>query len=223
MLISHRYRFIFLKTTKTAGTSTELFFQPACMAPSAEPLDWRHSHSQLDELVTEYGVVGVRGRRSGEETFYNHMPAKRVVAVIGADMWQDYFRFANVRNPWDKVVSLYFFSEDWRLPDGSVPDRSTIIGRIEEFAVGRRRPEVENFLAPAGPHISDVVRYEQLEDDIRRIAAVLAYDGGGEVPRLKTDTRPAEYRDYRLVCSDLVRESVAELYADWIDEYGYRF
>lgn len=223
MLVSHRHRFVFLKTTKTAGTSTELYFQPACMPPSTERLDWAQSHSQPEELVSDHGIVGVRAKRVGSETFYNHMPAREVIAAIGQDVWDDYFRFANVRNPWDKVVSHYFFKADWRGADGSVPQLSVLTEGIEAFVAGYRRPAVEAFLAPEGPRVTDVIRYERLADDVQRVAAAVGYDGGPELPRLKVDTRPDGFRDYRALYSDTARSRVADVFADWIDAYGYRF
>lgn len=222
MLVSHRYRFVYLKTTKTAGTSTELYFQPACMAPSAEPPDWNAPRLRA-ALVSEFGIVGVRARHTEGHALYNHMPAQAVVDAIGDDAWQQYFRFANVRNPWDKVVSRFFMVADWREPDGSVPSRSAITGMVERFAEEYRRPDVETFLEPGSPRISDVVRYEQLEQDIRRIAHRLGYDGGNAVPRTKALTRPDEFRDHRLVCSDAARRRVSELFYDWIDAFEYRF
>lgn len=223
MLVSHRHRFVFLKTTKTAGTSTELYFQPACMPPGTGALDWNAGHAQKHALVSESGIVGARGTRTHEETFYAHMPPKKIIAAIGQDTWDDYFRFANVRNPWDKVASHYFFKVEWRGADGSVPETSTLVEGIETFLDGYRRPLVEAFLVPGRPQVSDVIRYERLADDITRIAGTVGFDGGPELPRLKADTRPEQFRDYRELFSKGARDRVADLFSDWIDTYGYRF
>ena len=57
MLVSHRYKFIFTKTVKTAGTSIESYFEKYCM-PEGE---WKESHNR-EEYVSETGIIGYRGR-----------------------------------------------------------------------------------------------------------------------------------------------------------------
>ena len=56
MLISHRKKFIFMKTVKTAGTSTESYFEQYCM-PDGE---WQQSHGR-DEYATKTGIIGCNG------------------------------------------------------------------------------------------------------------------------------------------------------------------
>ena len=56
MLISHRHRFIYTKTIKTAVTSVEAYFEPYCMAEGA----WQESHSRAEHVSPE-GIVRFRG------------------------------------------------------------------------------------------------------------------------------------------------------------------
>lgn len=223
MLVSHKHCFVFLKTIKTASTSTELYFQPACMPQSTDASDANVRHGQKHALVSETGIVGARGPRAATEIFYSHMPPKKIIQELGQATWDDYFRFANVRNPWDKVVSLFFFKTEWRGADGSVPETRALIEGIEAFVDGYRRPLVEAFLSPGSPNISDVIRYEQLVDDVMRIADIVGFAGGPELPRLKVNTRPDQFRDYRSLFSGVARDRVSHIFADWIENYGYRF
>ena len=106
MLISHRKKFIFTKTVKTAGTSVESFFEKYCM-PEGE---WNEAHAR-EEYVTDTGIIGYRGRNRGSQTWYNHMPASTIRDLIGPEIWDQYFKFTVIRNPFDKLVSgFYFFS-----------------------------------------------------------------------------------------------------------------
>ena len=59
MLISHRHRFIYTKTIKTAGTSVEIYFEEACIPPGS---DIERGHG-IPETVTEAGVIPT-GERS---------------------------------------------------------------------------------------------------------------------------------------------------------------
>jgi len=39
--------------------------------------------------------------------FRKHLTAKEIIEVIGQEKWDNAYKFAVVRNPWDKVVSQY--------------------------------------------------------------------------------------------------------------------
>ena len=36
------------------------------------------------------------------------MPAEQIRDLVGEEIWKDYYKFATVRNPFDKTVSAYF-------------------------------------------------------------------------------------------------------------------
>ena len=103
MLISHSKRFIYLKTRKTGGTSVEIYFERYCLNPAA-PYEERHHR---DPEISEWGVVGSRGYV--DQTWFNHMHASRVRELVGERRWGEYFKFCVVRNPFDKVVSQFWY------------------------------------------------------------------------------------------------------------------
>ncbi|GMR18819.1 MAG: hypothetical protein BMS9Abin33_1262 [Gammaproteobacteria bacterium] len=41
--------------------------------------------------------------------FFNHMPAYLVQCRIPGKIWNNYFKFCVERNPWDKMLSHYYF------------------------------------------------------------------------------------------------------------------
>ncbi len=106
MLISHRKQFIFTKTIKTAGTSVESYFEQYCM-PEGE---WHESHTR-DEYISEAGIIGYRGLSPGGSIWYNHMSAERICDLISQDIWDCYFKFTVVRNPFDKLISRFVMRE----------------------------------------------------------------------------------------------------------------
>ena len=102
VLISHRYKFIYIKNKKVAGTSVEAYFEKYCMDPSTKHVV-KH---KLDSAITDYGIVG--NRENGKKTkYYNHMNAIKIKRYIGDDIFNSYFKFCVIRNPYDKVVSYY--------------------------------------------------------------------------------------------------------------------
>jgi len=127
MIISHRHRFLFIKTEKTAGTSIELALARVCgpedvITAVVHPADralqrslgpgyrgqqndlvpWRF----LDALDVARGLKSLRRPR-----FTNHMAAVDIRRFVPREVWDGYYKFCVERNPWDKAVSLYFW---WR-------------------------------------------------------------------------------------------------------------
>ena len=87
-IVSNKYRFIFIHIPKTGGTSI------------AEP-DYEGGNGALAGYLGEqdYAQAG-------------HIRAVGLKQRIGAS-WDQYFKFAFVRNPWDRLVSLYhYFLQD---------------------------------------------------------------------------------------------------------------
>ena len=89
-MISHKYKFVFLHISKTAGTSVSDMLVPYC-----ETLPKRYS----PDISSPY---------------YYHAPLSKMQEyIISQNLnYDDYFKFAFVRNPWDnRLVSLYYFSK----------------------------------------------------------------------------------------------------------------
>lgn len=95
-VISRSRGFIFIKTRKTAGTSIEVELARRCAA---------------DDIVTPIFPENVTHRPrnySGDMgRFYNHMPAREIRALIGADLYRNSFKFCFERHPVDKCLSHF--------------------------------------------------------------------------------------------------------------------
>jgi hypothetical protein len=123
MIISHQYKFIFLKTNKTARMSIEIALSKSCgvddvITPISEKDErlrsslgypgpqnfWASAgHYGLKDL----GALLLKFRR--KKLFSAHMNASRASQGLGKPRWDNYFRFCVERNPWDRVVSRYYW------------------------------------------------------------------------------------------------------------------
>lgn len=115
MLISHPFRFVFVKTMKTAGTSVEAFLEPYCCPPGHVAEHWTPT------LISDYGVVGRRWPQNDRDDFgyYNHMPVAEIRARL-AD-FERYTCIATVRDPYDRAVSLFHYVHATYRPPGGIP------------------------------------------------------------------------------------------------------
>lgn len=100
MIVSHRHRFIFLKTRKTAGTSIEVALsqlagEDAIVTP-VHPAEPGHTPRNYESVADAEG-----------EPFLPHMRSQSLRSRLGQEVWNGYFKFCFERNPWDKVVSIY--------------------------------------------------------------------------------------------------------------------
>lgn len=102
MIISHKHKFIFTKPRKVAGTSVEVALSKFC-GPD-DIITENVSSTDIDEdSYLDYA--------RNHDGYFNHMRAGRIKQKIGKKIWDDYIVFTIVRNPWDMVVSRYFWNK----------------------------------------------------------------------------------------------------------------
>ena len=128
MILSHRHKLIFLKPRKVAGTSFEIALCKYCGPDDIiTPI-----HPDCEKLRTEFGFRGsqnIQGSRSvrfsrrlvkalglapamgqPHRLFYNHMLARQVRNRVGQSIWDSYTKISIARNPYDLILSSYFWS-----------------------------------------------------------------------------------------------------------------
>src|SRR5438132_1302501 len=122
MIISHKYKFIFIKNEKTAGTSIEIALskylgEKDVITPNRDEDEAlrkalgyrgaqnyyislnRYTRKNLLELVTQHKRI----------RFFNHSGAEYIKEHVDKHVWESYFKFCFERNPWDKVISWYYY------------------------------------------------------------------------------------------------------------------
>lgn len=227
MLVSHRKKFIYTKTMKTAGTSVEAYFERWCVPEGT----WTLAHYR-PESVTEDGIVGYRGPDPKGCRWFNHMPAASIREGVGDAVWNGYFKFCVVRNPFDRMVSAFHFVErenpasvDAAEPataaaDGS--DRARVVRRFRAWiAAGASLPDLSTYTIAGKLCVDFAIRYESLladlEEACRRVGVPFEPE---RLPRLKAGFRPAGLllRDYYDVPT---AERVKGLFTFDLEHFGY--
>jgi len=125
IIISHKYKFIFIKTGKTAGTSIEVYLSRYCgkddivtpifpKVEGHEPRNYESLFNPFIEMLMFIEKGKIRKIRTTilqllkRQKFKNHLSAKRIKSRIPTDIWNNYYKFCFERNPWDKTLSQYF-------------------------------------------------------------------------------------------------------------------
>ena len=109
MIISHEHQYIFFKPTKVAGTSIEI-----ALAEHCGEQDIITSISNFNPEIDESEYEQIPQNDSG---FYTHMTPSEIRRRIGRNLWRNYSKITIERNPWDLVVSRWY----WKQYDTSNP------------------------------------------------------------------------------------------------------
>ena len=230
MILSHKHRFIFLKTKKTAGTSIEIGLSELCgdddvITPLTKTDERLRSGKRGAQNWRQHGWWNsprpFRQRRmfktaAQDYGFYNHMTAAAAKALINDDdIWRSYFKFAFDRNPWDRQVSYYHYCFRDRTAQPS----------FESFVQSDRRARLNNYdiYAIDGRVAVDFVgRYETLGGDLKRALGNMGLDEDVQLPRAKGSFRK-EQRSYRDYYTPESQRLVGEWYKSEIALLGYEF
>ena len=217
MLVSHRHRFIYTKTLKTAGTSVESYFERHCMDEG----EWSESHAR-EQYESASGIVGQRFGVRPDHRWFNHMPAARIRAQLGEAIWQSYFKFCVIRNPYDKVISMFYFD----LAGGriEVDPAASDAERFEHWVLTAKLPvDREVYLIDGAPCMDRYLRHERLEADLASVCRHLQLPWTPTaLPTFKMGNRPAEAR-MEVLCTPRARHCIETAFAYELETFGYRF
>lgn len=236
-MISTSHRCVFVHIPKTAGQSVEQVFLDAL------GLDWQSRGALLLRRNRNPALGPPR---------LAHLLARDYVrrGYLSSEEFARYFRFAFVRNPWDRVVSFYKYIGR----PGECSFREFVLDRLPGRLWGRMhwfvRPQVD-YLFDEGQSLVDFVgRFESLDSDFSVVAERLGLPDD-RVPMVNrsegrhgmltaisrqwlTALSPAsaafgnfsgrplsQHRRWADYYDDQTWQRVAELYADDINQLGY--
>jgi hypothetical protein len=226
MILSHTHEFIFICNGKTGTSSVE-----AALEPYQEGKEF------------EVGVDGLYTEK--------HVPPATLRAQLGPDVWEEYFTFAFVRNPWDWFVSQYYWN--WRAPQLSKRELlrrpvTTLKEYWQEKKEKEKRREVDTF-SPADIHATyDLLRrYRGIHqaDSLFQYNYIHSLEGDklvdfvGRFEQIEDDFQRAaqqigidaslphwnstSHRTYQSYYTDETAPLIRDLYAVDIDTFGYSY
>jgi Sulfotransferase family len=220
MLVSHPKKFIYLKTTKTGGTSVEIFLEPYCRpAESGEP-----QHHQ-DAIVSHVGIVGYRGKQPKGQIWWNHMPGTRVRELVGERIWAEYYKFCIVRNPFDRMVSQWWMTLPAELRPQASADMGFARERFSKWVEEGRGLTIDRnvYLIDGKPCTDRILRHENLKAELAGLCKYLGLDL--DVAKLGSyksgfRARKEHYTDYY---TDKARQIVEHVFRYELDHFDYAF
>lgn len=201
MPIFHQHRAILVHVPKTGGQSLAIAL--GC-------------NRTLDEL---YGLDGDRE--------LSHLTACELAVQVPTE-WQTYYRFAFVRNPWDRFVSAYHYCQGRpAFADGRQFTFEDYIRELTSCDKSKLTHVQQRHILPQADYVFDehgvlavdeVGRFETFAADAVKIGRRLGIDLSA-VPHINA----TEHAHYATYYTTETQDLVARYSAQIIAEFGYQF
>lgn len=222
VLISHRYKFIYIKCIKVASTSVEAFFRRYCL-PEDQEADYEIVNN-TDLVVSPAGVIGrwmgdkddkfeiSKDRCNPHEPIYSLYKNMTTYCKLSPTELDSYYKFCVVRNPWEVQVSMYYYINKRRqrtIPFKEHLKKSIVINSKIYSIKGK-------------PICNFYIRYENLTEDIETLCKTLKLNYNiSKLPNYNSGMRPSS--DYRSLYNDETKAYVATMCAKEIEMFNYVF
>jgi hypothetical protein len=215
----------------TPAASRTKYAKPICYSPF---LKYVFIHIPKCAGSSIHRALGALHRQRslpvGKSKYHKHAKAAKVREVLGP-AWNECFKFAFIRNPWDLMVSSYH----WWLTNAELfPALHEDIARVREmgtFGVFIRSEfgrlmlnehhggDLTEWISDCDEIIVDFVgRYENLKEDWSKVCRAL------NIPALALGREnQVVHQDYRVFYDDESKELVAKRFARTIELFSYRF
>jgi chondroitin 4-sulfotransferase 11 len=183
----------------------------------------------LDDLglifvhITRTGGTSIETALAGQDWWQisphtKHLSARQIRIQAGEEKWAKYFKFSLVRNPWDRVVSM--FATGWWMSDDRQPDAEAAF----EFFIQNLAPHPHEMYSSL--MYSDIIN-ENLDMTIRYEALQQGFDMVCEAinkPTMLLGRAEARERlHYSTYYTDTTRRLVGKLFKKDIEDYQYIF
>jgi len=218
-MIAHKLKTIFIHITKSAGSSIEVALN------QVEQRD----DGAVDPMTGEFVKVV-----TGPE---KHMTARAVQEHVGDDVWNSYFKFSVVRNPYDRFHSLWwngrYVGKKHEMTFPEFVDyalQRTLKARIlhwrkRQWKIHQRFwPQVHFLRSKNGKiEMDQVLKFESIADDFAELAQRIGLPSTQLPKVLMKNRNPKSRHHYADDYDDRTRAIVADYYRDDIEAFDYDF
>jgi len=167
---------------------------------------WRYSLYDLLRCTYYHQLKG----------FWDHADAKEVKSILPAEVWNSYYKFAFDRNPWDKVLSFYHWSNAQKkfrdLEDFLLNGDVNLISSFEQLSIN-------GIIA-----VDKIYKYEELGRSMDELTDLLHLPEKLRMPpcRVKGEFRQ-DKRHYREVLTGRQKVIIQQMFAREIAVMGYEY
>ena len=217
MLISYSHKFIFFHVTKAAGSSVKKALEDYAQEP--EKFKIARPPKTIDGKPNRFYEMW--------ESVLWHAKARDAKKELSSEVYDRFYKFAFVRNPWDWQVSYYHFilKEPTHIRYELVSSMSGfeeyldwVINTKNPFPKGATKLQKDIITDKEGNLIVDFVgRFESITQDFDSVCKKINISA--QLPHVNS----SKHRDYRQYYSEKTKQIVAEHFKEDIELFGYTF
>ena len=238
MIISFKYKFIFIKNYKTAGSSIETYLYNYLtlndIAVGTVDFKGINSNYKFEDLSLCEHFEPYVANKQKNKAFFAHMPAwllkKRLeffekILNFDKNIFSKFYKFAVIRNPFDLIVSDYHWNNDPANPRKNGYTFDQIIREIQEQKFDTFRLFNLNRICSLSHKkvlVDKVIKFENLNKELLEVFNYLGipFNGKLEIFKKKSINRK-HYREYYQ--SNHHRKVVLKHFYKELDKFGYYF
>jgi len=202
MIISHKYKFIFIKTRKTAGTSIESYLSQYC--------------DDMDVLTSIHPPIAGHEPRN-HDGFFNHIKASELRDRMDVKLWNSYYKFCVERNPWDKTLSYYHMMNYRAGGKLSLEKYFELEDYCVDFSLYTEKSIQSDII------VDRVIKYEFLLDELNQVFKYLGIPFSGDLGIYAKSEYRKDKRHYQDVLSSNQANLISRVFSDEISFFGYKY
>lgn len=210
MPVSHNRKIIFIHIPKAGGSSIE-------KALGLYGADNRGNNAPDPDIL--YGVENGRALQ--------HLTALEIKSRIPPDIWEKYFKFSFVRNPFARLVSEYSWRSE-KLKKNKLPDISfsefidqfllpAMDGADKDVLADHFKPQTEFIFNRNNLLVDFVGRLENFSEDFQILCGKIG------IKIRPPHINKTKHRDYREYYDPETRKSVSKIYQKDLEKLNYSF
>ena len=185
-----------------------------------------HEHKVIFVHIPKTGGTSIEYALTGRASGHDHKTISDFESAY-PKLFKQYLKFAAVRNPWDRLVSGFFYYKsggnqskyDKHLATKHGHSFQSFVKQIDSYGNRHFLKTQYSYINTDGKNMMDyILRFETLNEDFKKLAIHL---------NMQQTTlgifRQSEHKHYTEYYDDETRDIVADKYAQDIDFFGYKF
>jgi len=227
MIVSHKHKFIFIHTKKTAGTYVSMLLASVCGdADIIAPYNEEDSRILRDIYGVEsrnYKIPATRWRvgdylglirGKGLPIFHHHMASYKLRKYLPKETWESYYKFCFEREPMDKALSYIRWRNGGVLFDN--------IKKYEEFITDSFLEKLKKggrdlYMRDGVVEVDSIFRYERIDEEIKKIERILGVSFRDREFKVK-ETKKVSF-DMEHIMDNMSRDKIFMIYKKFYWEY----
>lgn len=143
-----------------------------------------------------------------------HFPASHIQSLLLKRTWRNYYKFSFVRNPWDKMISQYFFNHsEWARPETTFSEYIRLLN--SGYKVCKQPPFHSHYL---DRELDFIGRFENIQEDFNAVCDSI------EIPRRDLPHKnKSSHKHYTKYYNNETIKIVGDLFKEDIERFGYEF